>query len=124
METNAISTLLMWLRRCSSLVSDGGKPSILFQRDLRSVQEISRNAPGNLSRAFADSLNNLDTAPNIIRYIEAIKNCLQPGGLFVNVGPLLWHFENNAPGQHGHENDSASEKSPDRSPDKSDARGS
>ncbi|KAN0115070.1 N2227 domain containing protein [Hyaloscypha variabilis] len=45
----------------------------------------------------------LDTAPNIIRYVEAIKNCLRPGGLFVNVGPLLWHFENNAPGQHGRE---------------------
>jgi carnosine N-methyltransferase len=43
----------------------------------------------------------LDTAPNIIRYIEAIKNCLRPGGILVNMGPLLWHFENNAPGTHG-----------------------
>ncbi|KAF8863817.1 N2227-domain-containing protein [Acephala macrosclerotiorum] len=43
----------------------------------------------------------LDTAPNIIRYLEAIRNCLRKGGLLVNVGPLLWHFENNAPGNHG-----------------------
>lgn len=43
----------------------------------------------------------LDTAPNVIRYIEVIKNCLKPGGLLVNIGPLLWHFENNAPGSHG-----------------------
>lgn len=43
----------------------------------------------------------LDTAPNIIRYLEAIKNCLRQGGLLVNIGPLLWHFENNAPGNHG-----------------------
>ena len=43
----------------------------------------------------------LDTAPNIIRYIEAIRNCLRPGGIIVNFGPLLWHFENNAPGNHG-----------------------
>jgi carnosine N-methyltransferase len=43
----------------------------------------------------------LDTAPNVIRYIEAIKNCLRPGGILVNMGPLLWHFENNAPGTHG-----------------------
>lgn len=43
----------------------------------------------------------LDTAPNVIRYIEAIKNCLRTGGLLVNIGPLLWHFENNAPGSHG-----------------------
>ncbi|KAE8451182.1 hypothetical protein EG329_004346 [Mollisiaceae sp. DMI_Dod_QoI] len=43
----------------------------------------------------------LDTAPNVIRYFEAIKNCLRKGGLIVNMGPLLWHFENNAPGNHG-----------------------
>lgn len=35
----------------------------------------------------------IDTAPNLIRYIEAIRNCLKPGGIWVNVGPLLWHFE-------------------------------
>lgn len=40
----------------------------------------------------------LDTAPNIIRYLEAIRNCLKPGGLLINMGPLLWHFENNPPG--------------------------
>ncbi|APA10630.1 hypothetical protein SS1G_12537 [Sclerotinia sclerotiorum 1980 UF-70] len=40
----------------------------------------------------------LDTAPNIIRYLEAIHNCLKPGGLLINMGPLLWHFENNPPG--------------------------
>ncbi len=45
----------------------------------------------------------LDTAPNVIRYIEAIKNCLRPGGILVNMGPLLWHFENNAPGTHRRE---------------------
>lgn len=48
----------------------------------------------------------LDTAPNVIRYIETIRNCLRQGGILVNVGPLLWHFENNAPGTHGHEVDS------------------
>ncbi|KAK2630389.1 hypothetical protein QTJ16_001209 [Diplocarpon rosae] len=40
----------------------------------------------------------LDTAPNVIRYIETIKNCLRQGGILVNFGPLLWHFENSAPG--------------------------
>ncbi|KAF2034055.1 methyltransferas-like protein [Setomelanomma holmii] len=33
----------------------------------------------------------IDTAPNIIRYIEAICNCLKPGGIWINLGPLLWH---------------------------------
>lgn len=33
----------------------------------------------------------IDTAPNIIRYIEAVKNCLKKGGVWINIGPLLWH---------------------------------
>ncbi|KAI5304553.1 hypothetical protein KEM56_006351 [Ascosphaera pollenicola] len=33
----------------------------------------------------------IDTAPNIVRYISTIFNCLRPGGLWINVGPLLWH---------------------------------
>jgi carnosine N-methyltransferase len=35
----------------------------------------------------------IDTAPNVINYIETIKRCLAPGGIWVNGGPLLWHFE-------------------------------
>lgn len=34
----------------------------------------------------------LDTAPNVIRYIETIRNCLEEGGIWINNGPLLWHF--------------------------------
>lgn len=33
----------------------------------------------------------IDTAPNLIRYVEAITNCLKSGGLWINLGPLLWH---------------------------------
>jgi carnosine N-methyltransferase len=36
----------------------------------------------------------IDTAPNVINYIDTIKYCLVPGGIWVNGGPLLWHFEN------------------------------
>lgn len=39
----------------------------------------------------------IDTAPNIIRYIETIRNCLKPGGVWINIGPLLWHFADRAP---------------------------
>jgi carnosine N-methyltransferase len=39
----------------------------------------------------------VDTAPNVIRYIETIHGTLKPGGVWVNVGPLLWHFEDRAP---------------------------
>lgn len=35
----------------------------------------------------------IDTAPNLIRYIETVRHCLRPGGVWINMGPLLWHFE-------------------------------
>ena len=35
----------------------------------------------------------IDTAPNVIRYIETVRHCLRAGGIWVNIGPLLWHFE-------------------------------
>lgn len=47
----------------------------------------------------------LDTAPNLIRYLDVIWSCLKFGGVLINVGPLLWHFENNAPGNNGHDDD-------------------
>ena len=42
----------------------------------------------------------IDTAPNSIRYIETIRSCLKSGGLWINVGPLLWHFDDRAPRNH------------------------
>ncbi|KAF4121816.1 N2227-like protein [Geosmithia morbida] len=47
----------------------------------------------------------LDTAPNLARYLDVVHRCLRPGGILVNVGPLLWHFENNAPGNGGQDDD-------------------
>ena len=35
----------------------------------------------------------IDTAPNFIRYIDTMKNCLRCDGLWINVGPLLWHSD-------------------------------
>ncbi|GJN90547.1 hypothetical protein Rhopal_003559-T1 [Rhodotorula paludigena] len=36
----------------------------------------------------------LDTARNVVQYLETIHGLLKPGGLWVNCGPTLWHFEN------------------------------
>ena len=48
----------------------------------------------------------VDTAPNIIRYIQAIYNCLEENGIWVNYGPLLWHFaERGPPGKSESNND-------------------
>ena len=35
----------------------------------------------------------IDTAPNCIRYIQTVYHCLRAGGVWINLGPLLWHFE-------------------------------
>ncbi|CAG9460026.1 unnamed protein product [Pedinophyceae sp. YPF-701] len=34
----------------------------------------------------------LDTAHNVIEYMEVIRHCLRDGGYWVNVGPLLYHW--------------------------------
>jgi len=34
----------------------------------------------------------LDTANNIIQFIEIIYNILKKGGIWINIGPLLYHF--------------------------------
>ena len=34
----------------------------------------------------------IDTAKNIVEYIETIYKILRPGGAWINFGPLLWHF--------------------------------
>ncbi|KAJ3415788.1 hypothetical protein HDV05_004060 [Chytridiales sp. JEL 0842] len=35
----------------------------------------------------------IDTAKNIIEYLEVISGCLKIGGVWINNGPLLYHFE-------------------------------
>ena len=34
----------------------------------------------------------MDTANNIIEYVETIFNALKPGGVWINFGPLLYHY--------------------------------
>lgn len=41
----------------------------------------------------------LDTARNVVRYLEVLNFVLPLGGIWINVGPLLWHYENNSRGE-------------------------
>lgn len=34
----------------------------------------------------------IDTAPNVIDYIDTIEHLLRPGGVWINLGPLLYHW--------------------------------
>jgi carnosine N-methyltransferase len=64
----------------------------------------------------------IDTAPNLIRYIDTVRNCLRPKGVWINVGPLLWHSDDahNAKADganhhhHHHQDDKASVGDSDR----------
>jgi len=38
----------------------------------------------------------LDTAHNIFDYLRLIKQILKPGGYLINIGPLLWHYADQA----------------------------
>ncbi|KAI0649903.1 N2227-domain-containing protein [Trametes meyenii] len=38
----------------------------------------------------------IDTSKNIVNYLRVIHRILAPGGVWINLGPLLWHWENNA----------------------------
>lgn len=38
----------------------------------------------------------LDTAPNVLTYIERIKTILKPGGVWINFGPLMYHWSDSA----------------------------
>ncbi|THH28862.1 hypothetical protein EUX98_g5320 [Antrodiella citrinella] len=38
----------------------------------------------------------IDTAKNIVNYLRIIHRILAPGGVWINLGPLLWHWENNS----------------------------
>lgn len=40
----------------------------------------------------------IDTAHNLTRYLEVINQVLVMGGIWINVGPLLWHYEGAARG--------------------------
>ncbi|KAG9043300.1 hypothetical protein FS837_009763 [Tulasnella sp. UAMH 9824] len=40
----------------------------------------------------------IDTAKDIVEYLRIIHQALVPGGIWVNLGPLLWHYENNNTG--------------------------
>lgn len=34
----------------------------------------------------------VDTAPVVMQYVETIYHCLRPGGVWINLGPLLYHW--------------------------------
>ena len=79
--------------------------------DVNLAEELSKTDTGEMSmvagefcRVYKDKINFfdsivtcyfIDTANNIIQYIETIHNILKVGGLWINFGPLLYHYTDN-----------------------------
>lgn len=42
----------------------------------------------------------IDTAHNFTRYLEVINQILPIDGIWINVGPLLWHYEGASHGEN------------------------
>ena len=79
--------------------------------DVNLAEELSKTDTGEMSmvagefcRVYKDKINFfdsivtcyfIDTANNIIQYIETIHNILKVGGLWINFGPLLYQYTDN-----------------------------
>lgn len=47
----------------------------------------------------------LDTARDPLAYVQAVRHCLRTGGVWINIGPLLWHHEREGEDGEGHDGD-------------------
>eukprot|EP01035_Chromulina_nebulosa_P019003 gene19003-24821_t len=57
--------------------------------DRSAIEILQSNLSSSLPSAFSFSA---DTAPVIMEYIEVIHRILRPGGIWINLGPLLYHW--------------------------------
>jgi carnosine N-methyltransferase len=89
-----------WQAQLVSSQSQGGSPSLEpihpFKRLSYSSADFCIAYSEESSAATFDAVATvffIDTAPNLIRYINSVHNCLKEGGIWVNLGPLKWHFD-------------------------------
>jgi carnosine N-methyltransferase len=92
----------------SVTLPDIDPPAELHQSDTKGGMSM---VAGDFSECYSFEENNgtfnvvitvffLDTAPNVLKYLETIWNVLAPGGWWINIGPLAWHFESDdSPGK-------------------------
>jgi len=103
-------TLGPWALNNNNQLSDDDQLRPVFVPDVLPSELVERAAPGLLGMAageFTEVFNHkdyenhfdavatcffIDTSHNIIEYLETIWHCLKPGGYWVNLGPLQWHW--------------------------------
>ncbi|KAL4523268.1 hypothetical protein Ndes2437B_g00396 [Nannochloris sp. 'desiccata'] len=103
-------TIAPWVHSNNNHLTDADQLRPVFIPDVVPSELIERTAPGLLGMAageFTDVFNHvdykdyfdavatcffIDTSHNIIQYLETVWHCLKPGGYWVNLGPLQWHW--------------------------------
>lgn len=55
--------------------------------------EVYSKAPEKAAWNAVATVYFVDTARNVVRYLEVLNHLLPIGGLWINVGPLLWHYD-------------------------------
>jgi len=102
--TNQV-TLFPWITETKNLVKTADQTQSVMIPDVDPTSlppsaQFSMVA-GDFEEVFKDQLNLwdcvascffLDTAHNVLNYLKIISEILQPGGYFINFGPLLYHF--------------------------------
>lgn len=85
----------------SDLMSMAAGPFV----DLYGPSSNSKDAPSDVAEFRVTSQGSfdvvctcffLDTAPDIIQYLQTVQFCTKPDGIWINFGPLLWHFQDDA----------------------------
>eukprot|EP01119_Soliformovum_irregulare_P017986 TRINITY_DN5435_c0_g1_i1.p1 TRINITY_DN5435_c0_g1~~TRINITY_DN5435_c0_g1_i1.p1 ORF type:complete len:417 (+),score=118.78 TRINITY_DN5435_c0_g1_i1:180-1253(+) len=65
-------------------------PNIEFSMAAGDFTEIYRNQKGEWDVVVTCFF--IDTAKNIVEYIELLSEMIKPGGVWINLGPLLYHW--------------------------------
>jgi carnosine N-methyltransferase len=94
---------------------DGANPSFgTMSMTAADFAVLYTNEPNREAFSAVATVFFIDTAPNLIRYLEAIHHCLKPGGIWINIGPLLWHFgsDDQRAADHQRKKDPQGESSP------------
>jgi carnosine N-methyltransferase len=81
-------------------IASGSFPDLYGPQDLSESQHYSRQPSAVEFREYNQELMDccvthffIDTSSNVIEYLKTLNHCLKPGALWINFGPLLWHFE-------------------------------
>ncbi|KAL6750018.1 N2227-like protein-domain-containing protein [Haematococcus lacustris] len=75
----------------AGLVAQGGRPGLLSMAAGDFVEVYSAADQAGSWDCVATCFF-IDTAHNVVEYLEVIHRCLKPGGYWVNIGPLLYHW--------------------------------